>query len=292
MQIPTLDQTVPIKRFIKKFDLPMTKLTFSNGYSIRVAKKHILRQNNKDIFACSLQVGDWVDHQTGQIEITEVCDVEKDACYDIAIDDPHLYYDANGLIHHNTIITAALSERVQKYGRTTVIVPNKDLVTQTEADYRILGLDVGVYFGDRKEHGHQHTICTWQSLNNLLKNSRNAEADITITDFLEGVVCVMVDECFAGDSPVLTPNGYVPIRNLQAGDLVINYCEKTKEFKEDVVVKQHRNLTTSLTERMYRLEFDNGMQVEVTGNHKFFTNLGWCRADELTDQHEIINTLD
>ena len=93
-----------------------------------------------------------------------------------------------------TIMTAALSHSVEQYGRSIVIVPNKSLVTQTEDDYRALGLDVGVYFGDRKEFGRQHTICTWQSLNILLKNTKNQTVDITITDFLEDVVCVIVDE--------------------------------------------------------------------------------------------------
>ena len=93
-----------------------------------------------------------------------------------------------------TIITAAMSASVQKYGRSIVIVPNKSLVTQTEKDYKNLGLDVGVFFGDRKEWGRTHTICTWQSLNILLKNTKNATADVTIGDFLEGVVCVIVDE--------------------------------------------------------------------------------------------------
>jgi superfamily II DNA or RNA helicase len=93
-----------------------------------------------------------------------------------------------------TIMTAALSERVEQYGRSIVIVPNKSLVTQTERDYRNMGLDVGVFFGDRKEFGHRHTICTWQSLNVLLKNTRNHTADITIQEFLENVICVIVDE--------------------------------------------------------------------------------------------------
>jgi superfamily II DNA or RNA helicase len=75
-----------------------------------------------------------------------------------------------------------------------VIVPNKSLVTQTEKDYRNVGLDVGVYFGDRKEHGHQHTICTWQSLNVLLKNTKSGVSECTIQDFIEDVVCVIVDE--------------------------------------------------------------------------------------------------
>ena len=92
-----------------------------------------------------------------------------------------------------TIMTASLSQRCEAHGRTIVIVPNKSLVTQTEKDYRGLGLDVGVYFGDRKEWGKKHTICTWQSLNILLKNTKNG-ADITIHDFIEDVVCIMVDE--------------------------------------------------------------------------------------------------
>lgn len=93
-----------------------------------------------------------------------------------------------------TLMTAALSLSVEQYGRTIVIVPNKDLVRQTEADYINLGLDVGVYFGDRKEFGRTHTICTWQSLNVLLKNTQAGTGDITIHEFIEDVVCVIVDE--------------------------------------------------------------------------------------------------
>jgi superfamily II DNA or RNA helicase len=93
-----------------------------------------------------------------------------------------------------TLMTATLSLMAEKYGRSIVIVPNKDLVKQTEADYRNLGLDVGVYFGDRKEWGKTHTICTWQSLNVLLKNTQNGTAECTIQDFIEDVALVMVDE--------------------------------------------------------------------------------------------------
>jgi len=93
-----------------------------------------------------------------------------------------------------TLMTATLSKSVEAYGRSIVIVPNKSLVVQTEADYINLGLDVGVYFGDRKEYNKTHTICTWQSLNNMLKNTKSGEAEIPIGEFIEGVVCVMVDE--------------------------------------------------------------------------------------------------
>ena len=93
-----------------------------------------------------------------------------------------------------TIMTAALSNAVAPYGRSIVIVPNKSLVTQTEKDYINMEQDVGVFFGDRKEYGRQHTICTWQSLNVLLKNTKAGTGEVTIGEFLEGVVCVIVDE--------------------------------------------------------------------------------------------------
>ena len=102
-----------------------------------------------------------------------------------------------------TLITAVLSEKVQHLGRSMVIVPNKDLVTQTERDYKNLGLDVGVYYGDRKEFGKTHTICTWQSLAVLEKDSKKGKADIPIDEFVEDVVLVMVDEVHKAKADVL-----------------------------------------------------------------------------------------
>lgn len=103
-----------------------------------------------------------------------------------------------------TLITAVLSHKAERFGRTIVIVPNKDLVVQTERDYRNLGLDVGVLFGDRKEYTRTHTICTWQSLDILKEKTRNGEAVVDIGDFLKNVVCVMVDEVHNAKAEVLT----------------------------------------------------------------------------------------
>jgi superfamily II DNA or RNA helicase len=116
-----------------------------------------------------------------------------------------------------TVVTAALSNAVTPYGRSIVIVPNKSLVTQTHKDYVNMGLDVGVYFGDEKEFGRQHTICTWQSLNILLKNTKNSEAEITIGEFLEDVVCVIVDEVHMAKADALKTlltgvMAHIPIR--------------------------------------------------------------------------------
>lgn len=102
-----------------------------------------------------------------------------------------------------TIITATLSHLCEKIGRTLVIVPNKSLVTQTEEDYVNCGLDVGVYFGDRKDIGKTHTICTWQSLNILDKKTKNGEAVLTLAEFLDGIETIIIDEVHQAKAEVL-----------------------------------------------------------------------------------------
>ena len=102
-----------------------------------------------------------------------------------------------------TITTATLSHITEPYGRSLVIVPNKSLVEQTEEDYINCGLDVGVYFGDRKMLGKTHTICTWQSLNILDKKNKDGSAVLSLAEFLDGVSTVIVDEVHMAKAEVL-----------------------------------------------------------------------------------------
>ena len=101
-----------------------------------------------------------------------------------------------------TIITAALCQLVEPYGRTLTIVTNKSLVTQTEEDLLACNLDTGVYYGDRKELGRYNTIATWQSLNVLEKKSK----DDHTADFLEaikGINTIIIDEVHMAKADVL-----------------------------------------------------------------------------------------
>ena len=291
-----------IDYIIKKENLVGLTINLENNIEIKCAKKHILQQSSRDVYASSLKIGDSIDTISGLVKIVDITTLTDTTFYDIGIEAPHIYYDSDGVVHHNTLITAALSYSCEAHGKSIVIVPNKSLVTQTEADYRNLGLDVGVYYGDRKEFGHTHTICTWQSINILMKKSQECSesasfgllrdpTNVNIHDLLDGVVCIMVDECFDGDNKVLTPTGYVAIKDIKSGDLIVNYSENLKEFKIDTVVKQHINLTKSSNEKMYELQFDDATIIKVTGNHKFLTNLGWCRADELTETHNIMGEI-
>lgn len=114
-----------------------------------------------------------------------------------------------------TIITAALSKIVEKYGRTLVIVPSKSLVNQTYEDYTNVGLDVGVFFGERKDTENKHIIATWQSLESLRKKvNENKEY---IENLTKNIVAIIVDECHVAKAPSLkkilgTMYSNIPIR--------------------------------------------------------------------------------
>lgn len=133
-----------------------------------------------------------------------------------------------------TVVTAILSHRCEQYGRTIIVVPNRSLVLQTEEDYKLLGLDVGVIFGGRHEYDKQHTICTWQSLDSMIKKhkkdptSKSLESfihgdDLNFERFMDGeddprrIVAVIVDECHGMKADVLKammqgPLSSIPLR--------------------------------------------------------------------------------
>lgn len=107
-----------------------------------------------------------------------------------------------------TLTIAALCRQVENLGRTIIVVPNKQLIGQTLEDFKMLGLDAGVYYGDQKDWHKQHTICTWQSLDRLNKDSKPTkkdpkESDENIAAFSKDVVAIICDECHQADAAAL-----------------------------------------------------------------------------------------
>lgn len=115
-----------------------------------------------------------------------------------------------------TLLTAALAAIAEQYGRTITIVPSTSLVEQTLEDFENLGLDVGAYYGNKKDTDKTHIICTWQSLNVLEKKGKGQEAK-PLEDFLEGVVAVICDEVHGAKADALKKMlsgtmGNIPLR--------------------------------------------------------------------------------
>ncbi|ASV44158.1 DNA helicase-like protein [Salicola phage SCTP-2] len=100
-----------------------------------------------------------------------------------------------------TILTAAICKKVEYYGRTLTIVPSKSLVEQTYDDMKLVGMDVGRYYGDVKELGHMHTISTWQSLMEVV-DAYDDNPHI-LDSMMDNLKQVLVDECHQCKSKVL-----------------------------------------------------------------------------------------
>lgn len=203
-----------------------------------------------------------------------------------------------------TLITAALSAKVEEYGRSIVIVPNKDLVKQTYADYLNLGLDVGVYFGDKKDIGKTHTICTWQSLNSIKKRFRDGLSELSLAEFAEDVACVIVDEVHQAKADVLKDlltrdfahiplrwglTGTIPkadhefislqaslgevVNKLAASDLqdmgVLSQCHvNVVQMKEVALYDNYQSELSYLTTNKDRMEYISDLihKISLTGN--------------------------
>jgi len=90
-------------------------------------------------------------------------------------------------------------------------------------------------------------------------------ADFGYLDF------IMIDECFVAGTMISTPKGEIPIDKVRCGDLVFNQCG----------VGTVEAVSCKPAPETYIVELSNGKKIECTGNHRFFTERGWCAAKEL-----------
>jgi len=158
------------------------------------------------VFAKDLKVGDTVAHAHGVCAIEEITSIGVIDLYDIQVDAPHhSYYDASGILHHNTIMVAGMCDVFGSEGKRTItIVPSSDLVSQTSNTFKLCGIEHGLYSGAEKTLNAPHLIGTWQALQNN---------PAVVTDF----DAIIIDEAHGAKAQVigdlLTKHGvHIPYR--------------------------------------------------------------------------------
>jgi superfamily II DNA or RNA helicase len=183
-----------------------------------------------------------------------------------------------------TIITGCLSKAVEPFGKSVTIVPSRDLVKQTETDYRNIGLDVGVFFGEKKQLGHTHTIATWQSLAVFDKNSKKFIAEFPIEEFLQDVICVIVDEVHSVKGLLLKEllcgsmahipirwglTGTIPKEEYEFVSLLSSIGNVVGEIKASEL--QDRDVLAGCQIEVLQLEEDHVAFVDWESEYKFIT---------------------
>jgi predicted phage terminase large subunit-like protein len=93
--------------------------------------------------------------------------------------------------------------------------------------------------------------------------------------------------CVSGGALISTPGGDVPIETLRPGDSVLsfNHLNETLEFQKVEAVLSRE------TVEIYRIDTDAGRSLEVTGDHRIFTDGEYKAANNLTGGSALLCVL-
>lgn len=143
-----------------------------DGYKVLTcAENHIIRVNKNTMkFAKDLKIGESIERfGADDYVVTSIEIIKEDEfpVYDMEVDsDTHLYQCANGIIHHNTLLTAAIIEYANRLNmRTITIVPSSSLLKQTHDYIKNFEIPVGMYGAGKKDDA-TNIVATWQTLQN------------------------------------------------------------------------------------------------------------------------------
>ena len=91
-------------------------------------------------------------------------------------------------------------------------------------------------------------------------------------------------DCFVAGTKVRTENGYKKIEEIEVGEKVLAYDEKTGRQEYKRVVRLFRGETNE----WYHIEV-NGEEIRCTGNHPFYVKgKGYVKAKELTREDKLV----
>ncbi len=85
--------------------------------------------------------------------------------------------------------------------------------------------------------------------------------------------------CFPAGTKVHTQNGLADIEKLRVGDMVLTFNEEMKELEYKPIVAVHQRHTL----QMLSLELPTGETLDVTPEHRFYSNGEWIEAGDLRE---------
>ena len=98
---------------------------------------------------------------------------------------------------------------------------------------------------------------------------------------------IIADECFTYDTMIMTDIGEIKIGDIVENSLDVNVLTYNHQTKKTEYKKIFRWLKKN-KDTIYQIKLQNGVFIECTGNHKFYTkNKGYVRADELTKNDDL-----
>lgn len=176
-----------------------------------------------------------------------------------------------------TAIASELVRRSYEKGKSSIFMCHRqELLDQTYATYGKNGIVPAFIKGGR--HPDYNNPMQIASVNTLVRRlDKYKVPDI-----------IFVDECFVGNTEVLTSDGYKKIKNIKAGDFVKTFNEKTKQLEYKRVLKL---IKKERKEDLVCVSIGN-RNIICTENHLFLTKKGWTKAKDLSSMDMVLSTTD
>lgn len=185
--------------------------------------------------------------------------LNKDYYYGFELDGNHLYVDSEWIVHHNSgksLLIGKLSQMLEK--PTLVLQPSKEILIQNYNKAVSFGAEPTIYSAS----------CNKKELSNLIYatiGSIKKEVD-ALKEI--GIRYILIDECFTGDTEILTENGFVRFDELKE-DL------KVAQFNTDdgkiYFVNPLRYIKKYYKGDMVNIKIYRDVWMPVTENHEILT---------------------
>jgi intein/homing endonuclease len=105
------------------------------------------------------------------------------------------------------------------------------------------------------------------------------------------ILYILMNGCFHEDTLIKTLSGDKKIKDVSKDDQVLTYNIEENKYEYVsplwVIPTPHSSEKNKL-----RLTFEDGSSVLCTEDHEFYTNRGWVKAKDLTDDDDIVNYME
>lgn len=102
---------------------------------------------------------------------------------------------------------------------------------------------------------------------------------------IKGITTDSFQSCLPGDAEIKTPLGFIKIKDVAPGEVVLTY-----NIEKDIIEPETVTFSgeTNQTDELYEIKMQNNETIICTGNHLILTKNGYVRADSLNEGDEII----
>lgn len=200
--------------------------------------------------------------------------IGKGEYYGFTLDGNHLYLDAQFFVHHNSgksLIVADIASRLHQ--NVLVLQPSREILAQNYAKYKSYGMDnCSIY--SASFNSKEISEVTFATIGSIMAH---------IDDF-DHFKAIVIDECFPYKQFISTEIGqkrigylYKLFVNGHKLPKVLSYNEKTRKMEPNKIIAVKCNGVKTI----YKMHFNGGTSVKVTGNHPFLTLEGWKAVNDL-----------